>query len=111
MHGHRRNSTASSTLASAASSSSRQKVFNRTLVPATHVLEDFCEGGRAGGGQAATEVVVIPEWRLIYVDNKKAGSTTINLALQRHFNSSGFFCDGVIRRDADQAARLSWCTV
>ena len=82
-------------------------------VPAMRVLEDFCEGGRAGGIHLATEVTVVPHWRLIYIDNKKAGSSTISSILWRYFNSTGFYCDGAVRADPrpEEAARLRWCTV
>lgn len=61
----------------------------------TLTREDFCRGGR---GQAMTpphdtqEVVVIKEYRLVYVEVRKAASSTIRGALHAAFGASYIFC-------------------
>ena len=66
---------------------------NRTAVPLSLALEDFCEYAHgAGVGRVgvhpthmATEISVLSDQRMVFVDNKKAGSTTIANLIRDHF--------------------------
>lgn len=53
-----------------------------------HVLEDLHEGGRMGStGQKAQEVVVSHEYKFVYVEVRKAASSTIRLMLKQVFDT------------------------
>jgi hypothetical protein len=75
--------------------------LNRTHAPATRVLEDRCTHPTMGRTRLSGEVVVIPQWRLIYIDNKKAGSSTINVLLEK--------CASLVSRTLAPAPRPSRC--
>jgi hypothetical protein len=87
----------------------------RVSLPLTVALEDFCAPKASGTGRqskshSATEITVLPQYRLIFIANKKAGSSVISSLLRRFFSdfpnaSRREGCDGALADD-----RSHWCT-
>ena len=64
----------------------------RTAVPLAPALEDFCEYAHGGGvgrigvhpTHVATESSVLSSHRMVFIDNKKAGSTFVTQLIEKH---------------------------